>query len=366
MAYQTTDAETAFARTLGDDSAHWGRQLARFASDSAVFPIRPKFTLEGSRKVFCIGSCFARNIEELLIYRGFDVLSKRAVCPKTEWASRPNGFLNKFTTHSMVQELEWMLAPRDFRDTFCEDKGGWMDLQLSPGMLPSSFERCVERRDYIVHQYFPRIRQADLVVVTLGLNEVWRDDQTGLWLNAPPSFYTVRKAPRYSFHVTDVAENVQQLERLRDIVKSVNQAARILVTVSPVPLATTFSGADVAAANTLSKATLRCAAEMVCRAHDDVDYFPSFEMASLPDRSKVYAEDGIHVREDVVKDIISLAVEAYFGLSHEPWPHFKEMRYLNNNPDIDARVRSGELESGFEHWIREGRAKGRPLGLPPM
>lgn len=127
---------TAFGRTLGDDSAHWGRQLARFASDTSAFPIWPKVTLHGARKVFCIGSCFARNIGELLIYRGFQVLSKRAVCPKTEWASRPNGFLNKFTMHSMVQELEWMLAPRDLRDTFCEDRAaGWLSSCKAVGLV---------------------------------------------------------------------------------------------------------------------------------------------------------------------------------------------------------------------------------------
>ena len=362
MSFQSDDAQTAFQRVFGDDAAHWDRKIGRFKGGDIDLTLKPRFILPGDSKIFCIGSCFARSIEEFFILKGFDVLSKRASCPIEEWPARPNGYLNKFTTHAMVQDLEWLTKPpADFRETFCEDKGGWLDLQLAPGTGAVPLERCLERRRYVTEDYFPRIAKADLVVLTLGLNEVWHDDEQGLWLNAAPSWHKVKSSKRYSFHSTDVAENLAQLERFRDIVKTMNPAARILVTVSPVPLSTTFSGRDIGIANTLSKAVLRAAAESFYRAHDDVDYFPSYEFVTLRERAQAYQADYLHVEPGVVREIVGKAIQTYFDIPDAPYPDFHETSYLTANPDIDRLVRAGELESGYHHWLAVGKAEGRLL-----
>jgi hypothetical protein len=49
----------------------------------------------------------------------------------------------------------------------------------------------------------------------------------------------------------------------------------------------------------------------------------------------------------------------------EPIP-FNELAYLTANPDVDAAVRSASLESGFEHWLRHGRAEGRAIAPPAL
>jgi len=364
LSFQSDDAHTAFMRVFGDDAAHWDRKIGRFKGGAVDLSFQPKFVLPQDSKIFCIGSCFARNIEEFFILKGFEVLSKRACCPIEEWPNRPNGYLNKFTTHAMVQDLEWLMQPpEDFRALFCEDKGGWLDLQLSPGMVAVPLERCLERRRYVTEDYFPRIARADLVVLTLGLNEVWRDDEQGVWLNGPPSWYKAKSSNRYSFHSTDVPENLAQLERFRDIVKSFNPDVRVLVTVSPVPMSTTFSGRDIGIANTLSKSVLRAAAEAFCRSHDDVDYFPSFEMVTLRERATAYEPDCLHVLPLVVRDVVGTAIRTYFDIPDTPFPHFFDPAYLRVNPDVDRLVRAGELDSGYHHWVTIGKAEGRPLGL---
>jgi hypothetical protein len=40
---------------------------------------------------------------------------------------------------------------------------------------------------------------------------------------------------------------------------------------------------------------------------------------------------------------------------------FNEIAYLAANPDVDAAVRAGHLESGFQHWRQCGAAEGRAL-----
>lgn len=368
MTVRTLDGSEAWRRAAKNDAAQWADTVERFQAEAVQIRHAPGFTLAPDARFFCMGSCFARNIEEHLIYRGVEVLSKRVVSPKTEWPARPNGFLNKFTTHSMLQELRWLEAPpADPRDHLLETAKGWRDMHLTPGLPVSSLERAVERRGWLAEHYFPRLKQADVVLMTLGLNEVWRDKTTGTRLNAAPDLWTVRRHPdRFALEVTDVQENLAALEEIRERLKAINPTMKIVVTVSPVPMGVTFSGQDVAVANMLSKSTLRAAAGAFEAAHDDVDYFPSYEIASLSPRSFAYAPDCLHVTDLLVSSIMGRFMEAYLG---EAAPRlapegFTELAYMDANPDVEDAVRRGELVSGFQHWQISGRHEGRALTTP--
>ena len=59
-------------------------------------------------------------------------------------------------------------------------------------------------------------------MLTLGLVEAWYDAQTGLYLNAPPSLWSVRREPhRFSVHVTSYTENVAMLHEIVGLLKRV-------------------------------------------------------------------------------------------------------------------------------------------------
>lgn len=370
MAIATIDGRDAWKDLAGADGRQWTDIAGRFSQDPFVLGHTPGFTLDGKSRFFCLGSCFARNIEEHLIYRGVEVLSKRVVSPKDEWPARANGFLNKFTTHSMVQELRWLTQPpSDPQAHLLETTKGWRDMHLTPGLQGTTLGRALERRRWLAAEYFPRIAQADVLVMTLGLNEVWRDNQTGTLLNAAPGLWEIRREPgRFVLEITDVDENVSALEEARTLTKALNPAMKIVVTVSPVPMGTTFSGRDVAIANTLSKATLRAAADAFQMRHDDVDYFPSYEIATLTPRSFAYGPDCLHVADRLVSHIMGQFLDAYLG---EAAPRlapegFTELQYLDANPDVEDAVRSGALSSGFEHWLAHGRDEGRPLRTAEM
>lgn len=364
MPLSTLDGEAAWTAAAKGSAAQWNDVAQRFLNDVVIVDHRPKFSLEGSPRFFCLGSCFARNIEEHLIYRGVDVLSKRVVSPKTEWPARANGFLNKFTTDSMLQELRWLEnPPEDVAARFLEMSHGWRDMHLTPGMGAVTLERALERRAWLASDYFPRLRQADVVVVTLGLNEVWRDNLLDERLNAAPGLREVKREPgRYSLEVTDVAENLAALEEIRTRLKRLNPLVRMIVTVSPVPMRATFSGRDVMVANMLSKSTLRAAADAFQLNHDDVDYFPSYEIVSLTPRAFAYGADCLHVTDRVVGHVMETFLTIYLGGSTRLAPEdFTELEYLDANPDVEDAVRRGELGSGFEHWSQVGQSEGRPL-----
>lgn len=362
MATRKIGALTAWSAAARGPATRWRDRAGGFAAGVVEIAHRPKFTIERGDAFFCIGSCFARNIEEHLIYRGVEVLSRRIVSPKNEWPNRINGFVNKFTTHSMRNEVDWMVTPPAFDHTFFQEQpDGWVDLQLSPHMPAVTLERAVERRRYLTAEYFDRLRRASIVVVTLGLNEVWFDTATGRHLNAPPSFQATRRAPdRYEMHVTDVTDNVEELNETRRRILSVNPQARFVVTVSPVPLSETFSGRDVLVANTYSKSTLRAAAEIFALSYDDVDYFPAYDIVTMSPRTVAYDADCLHVSDAVVGSVVQTFLHLYLGLTSDP-PMFSELPYLLANPDVEAALRRGALSSGFEHWQRVGRYEGRAL-----
>jgi hypothetical protein len=353
----------AWERTARDPGARWGRDVEAFTQ--LAYPVRhaPKFCVGTTDRFFCIGSCFARNIEEHLIYRGVEVLSRRIYSPPSEWSGRPNGFINKFTAHSMLNEVEWVVEPRKGEAAlFTESAAGWIDLQLCPGAPPVALARAIERRDYLSREYFARLQEADVVILTLGLNEAWFDASAGLYLNAAPPFSAVRREPeRYRLDITTVAENVDALEALRLRLKALRPHIKLVLTVSPVPLDVSFSGEDPAVANSRSKAVLRSAADQLAQAHDDVDYFPSYEMVTLAPRAMAYSTDCQHVLDRTVAKVIGAFLEAHQMAGTPLYPDFNELAYMAANPDVEAAVRRSTFASGFQHWIEFGQREGRHL-----
>jgi len=355
MSYSRLAGKMAWDNLRGQQRAKWEDIVPKLDSPHYHPTHVAKFPLALNERFFCLGSCFARNIEEHLIYAGERVLSKRIVSPRAEYPGRPNGLVNKFTTHSMLQEVKWLTEPPEPIDKcLAQTASGWIDMHLftHPLSVPLSLERARERRHYLLTEYFSRLRTATTVILTLGLNEVWHDHQTGMHLNIAPSFWTVQKeAERFSLEITDVNENLDALEQLRSRLKALQPDVRIIVTVSPVPLTCTFQPVDVAVANTLSKATLRAAAEAFDQRHDDVAYFPSYEMVTIAPRQKAYISDMIHVDDNVVAQIVRSFMSIYLGKTVVPPSGYVEMDYLNANPDVDAQVRSGHLESAYEHFF---------------
>ena len=347
------EAADAWDVTVRNKTARWAYDPARF--EASPLPVRhtPKFTFSPENTFFCIGSCFARNVEEHLIYSRLKVLSKRVFSPLEEWSNRPNAFMNKYVIASMLNEVTWVSQlPEMVPELFIPVSEGWLDPQLSPAANPTSFERVVERRRYLSQEVFARLRQADVAVVTLGLVEAWFDRLTGLWLNGTPPLRTLKAAPgRYTFESTSVDQNRVWLEALYDALKLLNPAAKLVVTVSPVPMDTTFSGRDSAVAHVVSKARLRVVADEFVSRHDDVDYFPSFEMVSLAPHAVSFAEDHIHPRDDTVGGVVRAFVKTFIPDAAEAVTGYHEMTYLRSHPEVYAAVRRGELTSGFEHWI---------------
>jgi hypothetical protein len=287
---------------------------------------RSIFALDAQTKVFAIGSCFAREIEGAFARRGFQVLSnddpylregcdarpgETQVFNPTDFPSEspwgPGNYVNRYTTVSMLQELQRSIGGMDLPDDallYETGDGKFIDLHFEPSVLPGN-PAAVQRRRAITKEVTRRIETADLVVVTLGLVEAWYDRSSAAYVNSAPNLRMLHRAgDRFEMRRLDFHENLAALLALFELVRGRNSTARFVLTVSPVPLEATFTDDDVVVANAASKAVLRAVADEVCARHADVLYFPSFEIVNLSDPSLAWEADRRHVTRPMVEFIL--------------------------------------------------------------
>jgi GSCFA family len=279
--------------------------------------IDPKFKLRSDDKFFAIGSCFARGLENALIKRRIAVESAAPEFAKLQPANKEVtglGFTNKYNTFSILNELRWALDPEavfPVESIAQVTESTWSDPHTTPTLEPAGFEETLERRR-LIQTVTRRITDCRAVIITLGLVEVWRDLKANVYVNRTPLLKI--HPTRYEFHLTGFTENWHNLEATHALLsRHGHPDMRIVVTVSPVPLMATFSKMDVIVANTYAKSLLRAVAQQWAAAHDNVDYFPSYEIVQNSDRSAIWEDDLRHVTPGGTEHIMELFLQNYLG-----------------------------------------------------
>jgi len=96
--------------------------------------------------------------------------------------------------------------------------------------------------------------------------------------------------------------------------RAVNPAARVILTVSPVPLAATAEPRHVLQATSYSKAVLRVAAEETVRAWPNVAYFGAYEIVTQTGRThEFFAADRRTVTPAGVGRVMDVFFEQFVG-----------------------------------------------------
>ncbi len=317
-------------------NARWAAVAAEFGGD--VWPaVQPGFRITAGETVFTIGSCFARNIELHLADLGCRVPMLEFFLPPDEWSGGANGAMNKFHPPAFRQCLEWTarIYDRDGVVTW-EDCAPlafeWPDgrvFDMDMGVTaPVSRTRFLERRQHI-YDIFSMVFRADCLMMTPGLIEAWRDCATGLYIHEPPTQKVmVADRSRWEFEILSYQQCEADLLTAIDVVRERNPQVKVLVTTSPVPMATTFSGQDVRTANTYSKSVLRaaCGAAGMLRAR--VDYFPSYESATLSFPVRVWETDRIHVSSAFIGKIVTHLLDHYLDGVQDAARDFQSARTL--------------------------------------
>ncbi len=307
-----------------DHRFFWERARKRLKPEA--WPIlTPSFEIHKNEKIFTIGSCFARNIEEYLSGFGCDVPMMSFKVPRSEWpVGRLRGVLNKYSPAAIYQEVCWCDKVYS-RDGFvgledvekllyaCEN-GACIDLHLN-GFIPVARERALKRRQQIHYsvQVVPaKVFLSHVVVLTLGLVETWYDSANGLFIQRVPSSEMAVDKDRFQFIRLDYAECYEYIQKTISLIRKHNPECKILITVSPVSLFRTFTNDDVLIANTYSKSVLRAVCGEIVKKNQRIDYFPSYENVILTKDWHVYSKDMRHVASKFVRKIVGNLIKNYF------------------------------------------------------
>lgn len=318
-------AKQALGRAKQNDHDRWvgGEALSardRILSKVVVPQGLQTFTCSPDDTFFAIGSCFARNVEERLELAGANVLSRKMdVTDLGATSGRILGLFNKYTPFSILQELQFAAGERDFPEDAYLSAGTdqFYDAQLRANSGNASIEALQARRKEI-NVAFAQAFQSDVLILTLGLIEAWFDTTTGLYLDEMPAPRLIMKEPdRFEFRILSVDDCRDALREIRALLRRHSKAGqKVVITVSPVALARTFSEQDIIIANMTSKSTLRVAAMEFASAHDGIDYYPSYEAVLHSAPALAWQDDRLHASDFIVGRIIGTFLKRY-GLTRK-------------------------------------------------
>lgn len=271
------------------DHQFWRRAVSRverFAMDPVV---STRYTIGATDRVATAGSCFAQHISRRLSLIGFNyqVVEPGTGLDDAERSRRQYGtfsarYGNIYTSRQLLQLFQECFEGRVPAEAAWQRADGRFVDALRPSVEPDGFgsvEEVLEARAAHLDAVRELLSTCDVFVFTLGLTEHWQSRLDGTAFPVAPGVAAGSHDPsRHAFANLDVNEVVRDMEAFIAGLRRVNPGARVMLTVSPVPLVATFEDRHALVATTHSKSVLRVAADMLFRAHDFVDYFPSYEI----------------------------------------------------------------------------------------
>ncbi len=275
-----------------DSTAFWRTAVADRHPLDIDGIYRPKYTLNKWDSIASAGSCFAQEIGRYFRRAGIKVVDTEAV-PPAAWTPDLNqyGFGlfsarhgNIYTPRELLQF--WLEAIGEFEpaEPVWERDGRYYDSRR-PSVEPNgmaSQDAVLESRRRHLCRLVKGYSAASVFIFTFGLTETWEHTASGTVYPTAPGTIAGDFDPD-TFRLNNLTFNdcFDDFMSFRDSLKSVNPNIRFIVTVSPGQSIATATGHHVACASTYTKAVLRAVAGQLADECDDIDYFPSYEMATL-------------------------------------------------------------------------------------
>lgn len=306
--------------------AFWRRSVAEPPPDDVDPVVRAAFPITQHERVATAGSCFAQHIARHLHDNGFNyyVTEKAHPIASPQLARDFNygtfsaRYGNIYTSRQLLQLLKRAYGefhPED--DIWQSEDGSFVDPfrpQIQRGGFVSRDEYAADRS-----QHFARVREAveglDVFVFTLGLTECWRSRVDGAAYPLCPGVAGGTFDPaKHEFVNLNIDEVRSDLVESVDRIRAHNPKAKVIFTVSPVPLIATAEDRHILVSTTYSKSVLRVAAEMVSQVRPSVAYFPSYEIITGNfNRGRYFASDLRSVTEEGVQHVMRLFFKHYMG-----------------------------------------------------
>ena len=317
------------------ENPYFGKPSRQFwKNEPAIFeptlfdPVGPtSFRIDRDEPVVTAGSCFAQHVAKRLSSSGFHFLvTERAhpIIPPQVAASHHYGsfsarYGNVYTARQLKQLLQRAYGEFEpVESAWTSRVGAYLD-PFRPRIEPRGFvSRAELEANRAIHLAAVRaaVEQMSVFVYTLGLTEAWIDKRDGATFPLAPGVAGgAFDEALFAFKNFTVADVIQDMQWSIDFIRARNPAAKLILTVSPVPLNATALDRHVFTATTYSKAVLRVAAEALAAGNPLCDYFPSYEIITSPySRGRYFGEDCRAIEDAGVDHVMSLFFKHYGGI----------------------------------------------------
>lgn len=247
-------------------------------------------------RVLLVGSCFADEVGQKMVRGGLHAMV--------------NPFGTLYNPASIAASLLRSISEREYGDDAVELVRGESDGVWHSWMHHSRFssaekDELLARMNGTMHEVAEFLREADVLVVTLGTAIVYRLRESGM-LVANCHKQSDGMFERSCMTAYDI---VDQWRMLLQLLESVNPRLRVIFTVSPIR-----HRRDGFHANQVSKGVLLQAVDALVGVSAACSYFPAYEimMDELRDY-RFYAADMVHPSDVAVEYIWERFQYTYFN-----------------------------------------------------
>jgi len=290
--------------------------------------LQGKFVFERSDSISTMGSCFAQEVSIWLLKKKHNFLrinsdlkslaDTKNRSPKAQFFSGDYG--NVYTTRQALQLLKAAIGEFNYcSDPWIDSEGLVVD-PIRPAVASglSNLDDMLASRAAMLSDLRKILTRANVFIFTLGLTECWIRNKDGAALPTAPGVVAGDFSESdYHFKNESYEEVITNLRHILAILKAYNGRIKVVLTVSPIPLAATAVDRHIAVSSMASKAILRTSAEVMWQ-ETDVDYFPSFEMFYTPGMcDAVFADDFRHASRFGVERVMRAFQSTYLQFSDQ-------------------------------------------------
>ncbi len=303
-------------------------------------------------RIATAGSCFAQHIGNNLAIRGAAFMDMEPAPPVFNNAAEARKwgygvfscrYGNLYTTRQLLQLFDEAHGARTPTERVWEKEGRFYDAMRASvdPVGQDSAETVLALRARHLAAVRRMFAELDVFVFTMGLTEAWENAEDGTMFAVTPGTVAGTYDPsRHVFRNLRAAEIRADMLAFWERLRVVNPCARMLLTVSPVPLAATATQNHVLVATMYSKSVLRAVAGELAEDVDEIHYFPSYEIiSSHPSRGMFFEPDLRNVNmfgvNYVMSHFFSGSLAAEFGGASVPAPD-EELELICDEEKLDS------------------------------
>ncbi|WP_380057706.1 GSCFA domain-containing protein [Falsihalocynthiibacter sp. SS001] len=300
----------------------WRSGVANISPLANLDIYKKKWDIDPSWEIGTAGSCFAQHIARFMKKNGYNVLdaepAPRVLANEKHhnygYSLYSGRYGNIYTTRQFLQLIQEAFSPDPENFLIWENEGRFYDA-LRPNIEPNGFasrDELIAIRNYHLERLRILFKNVDMFVFTLGLTEAWAHKNSGRVVPIAPGVIAggdeIEDYEFVNFTYTEVVDDFSKA--MKAISAHRTKPLHYMLTVSPVPLTATASGNHVLSASTYSKSVLRSAAGFLSETHENIDYFPSYEIITNPASRAIFYAPNLR---SVTDEGVNVVMKTFFS-----------------------------------------------------